>query len=92
MSEVIISSGDRLNKTYFTHRESCQHDTQKAKSLNLPAPFSAKTSTIQPPPAPDATAVILAFSPSGRQAFGDFLGADISRYWITREKGPNIAS
>ena len=48
--------------------------------------------TIQPPPAPDATAAIAAFGTSARQAFNDFLEANTSRYRITRQKRSNIIS
>lgn len=48
--------------------------------------------TLNPPPAPDTTTAIHAFSTSARQAFNDFLEAYSSRYRITRQKRTNIIS
>ena len=53
---------------------------------------SYKMTTIQSPPAPDTVTAIPAFSTSAKEAFGDFLKANSSRYWITREKRFNIIS
>ena len=48
--------------------------------------------TIQPPPAPDATTAIQAFSTSARQAFETFLDDHNSRYCMSRQKRANIIS
>ena len=48
--------------------------------------------TIQPPPAPDATTAIQAFSTSARQAFETFLDDHNSRYRMSRQKRANIIS
>lgn len=48
--------------------------------------------TLQPPPAPDATTAISPFSTTARQAFDVFLAGYTSRYRISRQKRANIIS
>ena len=48
--------------------------------------------TLQPPPTPDAAAVIPAFSTAARLAFDTYLSSNASRFHITRTKRANIVS